>query len=433
MDLKTKPPMKPVYLVDGARTPFLKTSGRPGPFSASDLAVACTQALLLRQPFDATQIDEVVLGCIMPSENEANIGRLVALRAGCGIDTPGYTVQRNCGSGMQSLDCALKDITLGRADLVLAGGTEAMSHAPLIFNSKMVNWLADWQHAKSLGKKISVLSRIRPSYFAPIIALIRGLTDPIYELIMGQTAEVVAHEFSITREEMDAYALRSHQRLMTAQDQNHLTEIIPIFDHQGRFYDHDNGVRRDTTMEKLAQLKPLFDRKFGRVTAGNSSQITDGAAAVILASEKAIDTYHLPVLGRIVDVEWGALSPAEMGLGPVFASTPILARNELTLNDIDCWEINEAFAATVLGCLKAWESDDFCRKYLKLPGALGRIDESRLNVDGGAIAMGHPVGTSGARIVLHLLNVLRRNGAKRGIATLCIGGGQGGAMLLETV
>jgi acetyl-CoA C-acetyltransferase len=432
--MEKKPNFKqPVYVVDGARTPFLKARGRLGPFSASDLAVAAGQALLLRQPFKPSDLDEVIMGCITPSENEANIGRLIALRLGCGDDMPGWTVQRNCGSGMQAIDSALKDITDGRADLVLAGGTEAMSRAPLLFSPKMVNWLADWQQAKSFIKKLTVLARIRPSYFTPIIGLLRGLTDPIYELNMGQTAEILAYEFNISREEMDAYALRSNQREIAAQDKHLLQEIIPIFDHQGHFYNVDDGARRDTTMEKLAKLKPVFDRKFGRVTAGNSSQITDGAAVVILASEKAVEKYQLPVLGRILDVEWAALSPAEMGLGPVFAATPILLRNNLTLNDIEYWEINEAFAATVLACVKAWNDSDFCRQRLGLPAALGKIDMDRLNVDGGAVAIGHPVGASGARIVLHLLQVLKRQQAKRGIAAICIGGGQGGAMLLENI
>ncbi len=422
---------KPIYIVDGNRTPFLKTHGRPGPFSASDLAVACGRQLLLRQPFNPTDFDEVVMGCIMPSENEANIGRLIAIRLGCGNDMPGWTVQRNCGSGMQSIDSALKDIVLGRADLVLAGGTEAMSRAPLMFNPKMVNWLADWQRSKGFVKKISTLARMRPNYFSPIIALLRGLTDPLFELNMGQTAEILAHEFQITRHDMDAFALRSHQRLAAGQDHGYFSEITPIYDARGHCYEQDDGVRRDTSLEKLAKLKPVFDRPFGLVTAGNSSQVSDGAALVILASERAVEKYRLSVLGRIVDVEWAALSPATMGLGPVFAATPLLQRNKLAMTDIDYWEINEAFAATVIACIRAWSNEDFCRAHLGLPTAFGQLDESRLNVDGGAVAIGHPVGASGARIVLHLLDVLKRNNAKRGLAGICIGGGQGGAMLLE--
>lgn len=422
---------KPVYIVDGLRTPFLKARGQPGPFSASDLALYAGRTLLTRQPFKPQDLDEVIMGCIMPSENEANIGRIIALRLGCGDQMPGWTVQRNCASGMQSIDCALKDISMGRSHLVLAGGTEAMSRAPLLFNKKMLHWLAAWRTAKSFDAKLSTLAKIRPNYFAPIIALIRGLTDPLYELGMGQTAEILAYQFHITREAMDAYALRSHQRLAAAQDEGDLAEIASIYDARGHVYEQDDGVRRDTSLEKLANLKPFFDGKFGVVTAGNSSQITDGAALVVLASEEAVKKYSLPVLGRIVDVEWAALSPAIMGLGPVFAATPMLTRNNVTMDDIEYWEINEAFAATVLACIKAWQSDDFCRDHLGLSSAFGKLDENRLNVDGGAIAIGHPVGASGTRIVLHLLDVLKRKNAKRGVATICVGGGQGGAMLLE--
>ncbi len=184
-------------------------------------------------------------------------------------------------------------------------------------------------------------------------------------------------------------------------------------------------------MESLARLKPVFDKPFGNVTAGNSAQITDGAAALILASDKAVKQYDLPVLGRIVDCEWAGVLPEQMGLGPVHASTPLLRRHKLGLHDVDYWEINEAFAAQVLACLAAWADDDYCRTELGLPGALGELDQERLNVDGGGVSLGHPVGASGARIVLHLLHVLARNNARTGIATLCIGGGQGGAMLVE--
>jgi acetyl-CoA C-acetyltransferase len=190
-------------------------------------------------------------------------------------------------------------------------------------------------------------------------------------------------------------------------------------------------VRRDSSIENLAKLKPFFDRKFGNVTAGNSSQITDGAAWLVLASEKAVKERNLPVLGRIVDVQWAGLDPSQMGLGPVQSATPLLVRHKLGLNDLDAWEINEAFAAQVLACLRAWADPTYCRDELGLDHAMGELDQSKLNVDGGAIALGHPVGASGARIVLHLLNVLKRTGGKRGMAAICIGGGQGGSMLVE--
>lgn len=420
-----------VYIVDGSRTPFLKTTGVPGPFSASDLAVLAARPLLARQSFEPFRFDEVILGCVMPSPDEANIARIVALRLGCGDRVPGWTVQRNCGSGMQAIDCAISNIRAGRSDMVLAGGTESMSHAPLIYNREFATWLGQFSAAKKPLDKLKRLGTFRPGMLSPVIALLRGLTDPIVGLNMGQTAEVLARRFDIGRGAMDEYAARSHLRLAAAQAEGRMQEIEVIYDTAGSFYDHDNGVRPDSSADKLAKLKPVFDRDFGDVTAGNSSQITDGAAWVILASGRAVEEHRLPVLGRIVDSAWAALTPAQMGLGPVHAMTPIMKRQNLALNDLDYIEINEAFAAQVLACIAAWNDADYCRDELGLEDALGLIDTGKLNVDGGAVALGHPVGASGARIVLHLCHVLAQKQARRGMAAICIGGGQGGAMLIE--
>ena len=424
---------EPIFVVDGARTPFLKARNRPGPFAASDLAVQAGRALLLRQRFAPTDLDEVILGCASPSPDEVNIGRVVALRLGCGPTVPGWTVMRNCASGMQALDSAMANIRVGRSDLVLAGGVDALSRAPLLYSEKMVLWFARFSAARSLGEKASALLRLNPAAaLTPVIGIMKGLTDPMVGLLMGQTAENLAFRFGITRAEMDAFAARSHARVLEAQRAGRFAgEIAPLFDRDDNLYEADDGVREDSTPENLARLKPFFDRKYGNVTAGNSSQITDGAAWLILASEAAVAKYGLPVLGRIVDSEWAGLDPAQMGLGPVHAATPLLERHGLTLGDLDTVEINEAFAAQVIACLRAWSDEGYCRDELGLDGALGPLDESRLNVDGGAIALGHPVGASGARIVLHALNVLRRTGGRRALAAICIGGGLGGAMLLE--
>ncbi len=423
---------EPIYIVDGARTPFLKARNRPGPFSASDLATAAGSALLLRQKFEPPDLDEVILGCAAPSPDEVNIGRVVALRMGCGNKVPGWTVMRNCASGMQSLDSAIANIRSGRSNLVLAGGTDALSRAPLLFSDAMVLWLSSWYAAKTLGQKAALVGKLRLSYLAPVIGLMKGLTDPMVGLLMGQTAENLAYRFGITRREMDEFAARSHQRVLAAQKAGHYDgEVVPLYDKAGKLYPADDGVREDSTPENLAKLKPFFDRKYGNVTAGNSSQVTDGAAWLVIASERAVEKHGLVPKGRIVDSEWAGLDPAQMGLGPVHAATPILKRHGLALNDLDAWEINEAFAAQVIGCERAWESADYCRQELGLPDALGKLDETKLNVDGGAIALGHPVGASGARIVLHVLNVLARTNGRRGIAAICIGGGLGGAMLVE--
>ncbi len=396
-----------------------------------DLAVAAGRPLLLRQPFAADALDEVILGCVSPRADEVNPARIAALRLGCGERVPAWTVQRNCASGMQSVETAARSIADGRADLILAGGSEALSHSPILFNEHMVGWLADLNSARSIWAKLAVAARFRPGFLAPVIGLIKGLTDPVVALNMGQTAEILSDKFAISREEMDALALESHQRTARAQEAGDLTEIEPIFDTRGHYYEHDDGVRPNNSMEALGKLRPAFERPFGTVTPGNSSQITDGAAWLILASEDALKRHRLEPLGRIVDSEWAALDPAQMGLGPIHAATPILQRNDLALDDVDAWEINEAFAAQVLACIAAWQDRDYCRENLGLQDAMGKLNKARLNLDGGAISVGHPVGSSGARITLHLLHVLRRKGVKRGIAAICIGGGQGGALLLE--
>ena len=424
--------MKTIYVVDGARTPFLKAQKGPGPFAASDLATQAGRALLLRHPFLPSDLDEVILGCAAASPDETNIGRMVALRLSCGDKVPGWTVMRNCASGMQALDSAMANIQLGRSELVLAGGVDALSRAPLLYNETMVRWFAGMMSMRTVNAKFRHFLKLRPAaLLSPVIGLMKGLTDPVVGLLMGQTAENLAWKFGINRQQMDEFAVRSHQRALAGVAAGHFEEIVPVVDTQGKVYAEDDGVRADASMAGMAKLKPFFDKKYGNITAANSSQITDGAAWLILASEEAVKKWQLKPLGKIVDSEWAGLDPALMGLGPVHASTPILQRHRLALNDIDAWELNEAFAAQVLGCQAAWQSDEYCREQLGLSAALGALDDEKLNVDGGAVAIGHPVGASGARIVLHLLHVLRRKQLKRGIATICIGGGLGGAMLVE--
>jgi acetyl-CoA C-acetyltransferase len=420
-----------VYIVDGSRTPQLKSRGKVGPFSAGDLAVAAAKPLLLRNNFPLDALDEVILGCMMPGEREANVGRVAALRLGIPQSVPAWTVQRNCASGMQSVDSAYKNISNGDADLILAGGVEAMSRAPVLFNHTMVNWLGDFMRSRSIGQKLKTISRLRGKHFTPVISLLHGLTDDTVGLNMGETAEIIADKFNITRQQMDEYAKTSHHRLAKAHAAGYLDEIEVLYDKKGNYYDHDDGVRADSTVESLAKLRPAFDKKYGKVTAGNSAQITDGASWLLLASEQAVKKYKLPVLASITDTQWAGLDPAVMGMGPVHAMTPIMQRNQLTIDDIDYWEINEAFATQVLACVQAWQQDDYCKQNLKLDKAMGAIPHEKLNIDGGGVSLGHPVGASGARIILHLCKVLQRTKAKQGMASLCIGGGQGGAMLIQ--
>jgi acetyl-CoA C-acetyltransferase len=396
--------------------------------------VQCGRPLLLRQPFAPDAFDQVILGCVNVIADEMNPARVAALRLGMGEAMPAFTVQINCGSGMQSIDTAYRYIQEGLSDLILAGGAEALSHAPLIFNRRAVGWFARLNGARDPWSKLVTMLGFRPAFLTPVIGLERGLTDPITDLNMGQTAELVAHLFHITRRQADEYAAESQNRLARAQLGGYFKdEIEPAFARDGTLFDHDDGVRPDSSADALAKLKPAFERPWGKVTPGNSSQITDGASWVILASEDAVKQHNLQPKAVIVDSEWSALDPSVMGLGPVYCSTALMKRHQLSLGDIDLWELNEAFAAQVLGCLAAWEDAEFCRDALGLDSPAGAIDRARLNVDGGAIGTGHPVGASGNRIVLHLVNAMKRLGLKRGIATECIGGGQGGAMLIEAV
>jgi acetyl-CoA C-acetyltransferase len=444
----------PVYVVDGLRTPQLKATGYQGEFSAGDLAVAAARQLLLKVPFSARDIDEVIMGCVMPDSSEANIARQIALRIGCNESISAWTVQRNCASGLQAIDSGVQSIRSVQSQLVMVGGTEAMSRAPILWNQAMVQWLSEWfairgKPLTQLIPRIGLVSRLRPSFLKPVISLLKGLTDPLVNLSMGQTAENLVHRFNISRQEMDQYAVQSHQRLAQAVAAKQFdNEIIPVYknsngnrnkkgkgnksNHKKQYFDNDTGLRAETDTASLARLKAVFDKKYGEVTAGNSAQISDGATILVLASEAAVKKYHLTPQGKIIDSYWRGLSPAEMGLGPAYTIPPLLNNNDLHMDDIDYWEINEAFAAQVLACKKALNDEIFCAQELHLENRFGDIEDTKLNIDGGGISLGHPVGASGARIVLHLLNTLNKNHSKRGVASLCIGGGQGGAMLVES-
>ncbi|MFQ5994622.1 MAG: acetyl-CoA C-acetyltransferase [Acidiferrobacterales bacterium] len=421
-----------IFVVDGARTPFLKVQGEPGPFSAADLALSAGRPVLARVPLRPCDIDEVIVGCVIPAPDEANIARVIAIRLGCGDDVPAYTVQRNCASGLQAIASARERIALGLSDIVLAGGTEAMSRSPVQWNAAMVAWLARVMRARSRFARLRAVASFRRAHLKPVFTLLLGLTDPLVNLSMGQTAEVLAQRFAIDRDQQDAYALRSHERLAAAYDAGDLDqEVEVLYDSRGRYYSQDTGLRHDTDAEQLAKLKPFFDRKYGTVTAGNSSQVTDGAAMLLVASEEAVRRHKLPVLGELVDHAWAGVDPRQMGLGPVHAVAKLLPSNHIQMHDLVQMELNEAFAAQVLASQAAWSSNAYASEELGMTAPLGAMDPERLNPEGGAIACGHPVGASGARLVLHLLRAVKRKGGGLGMATLCIGGGQGGAMLVR--
>jgi acetyl-CoA C-acetyltransferase/acetyl-CoA acyltransferase len=317
---------------------------------------------------------------------------------------------------------------------MLAGGTESMSNVPLLWDTRMRDWLLKLSRARG-WKKGALLAKLRPAFFKPIPGLELGLTDPTCGLNMGQTAEVLAKEFAISRAEQDAFALASHQRATAAWQRCFFKdEVVPLpaRDSRGENVEQDVGPRPNQSLEALAKLRPLFDRQRGTVTAGNSCPLTDGAAATIVMSADHARALNLKPLGYIRDYSIAGCDPSRMGLGPVFAIHKLLKKSGLSLGEFDLVEINEAFAAQVLACCKALSSPEFASHSLGETQAVGVIDPGRLNINGGAIALGHPVGSSGTRLVITLLRALREQGRRRGLASLCVGGGQGVAVWLET-
>ena len=419
-----------IAIIDGLRSPIAKANGKLNNVSADTLGAIITKELVLRNNLEYEQFDEVIMGNVAQPGNAANIARVMAIRAGFPQSTPAYTVHRNCASGMQSISSAIEKIYSNQGDLYLVGGIESMSNIPLLFNDEFRNFMTKFTYARSFGEKIKILSSFKPSYLKPVIGLITGLTDPISGKIMGITAENLANEFKISRSAQDEYALNSHLKAQKAIESGKLKdEIHPIMTKNASILD-DDGVRFNQTITALNKLKPIFDRLSGTVTAGNSSQISDGACSLIICSESKAKELNLEPIGFIKNYAYAGLDAHRMGLGPIYATKKLFDKTGVSLKDIDLIELNEAFAAQVIANLEAFKSNDFCQKTFN-SSAIGEIDESILNVNGGAIALGHPVGMSGARIVLSALKELKRRNDKLGLATLCVGGGQGASFLLE--
>jgi acetyl-CoA C-acetyltransferase/acetyl-CoA acyltransferase len=424
--------MLDVAIVEGVRTPFTKAPFGPlASVPAQDLGVCVTQGVLERSDVKPTAIDQVVFGNVGVPADAANIARVIALEAGIPIDRIAHTVHRNCASGMEAITTAAQLVLLDQAERVVAGGVESMSRIPLLYNEQATALYMRLAKARGWWARLSTLLSFRPRHFEPVPAVKLGLTDPVSGLIMGETAEVLADDFQITRQEQDEYALESHRRAVDAQKRHIFDpEIVPVKLKDGKEVREDVGPRADQSLAALAKLKPYF-RKDGTVTVGNSCSITDGAAAVIVMSgEKARAEGRKP-LGYLRAYNYAGCDPRRMGLGPIFATTKLLERTGLTLGDIDLIEMNEAFAAQVIANERAFASKEFAHLQLDREEAWGVLDRTRLNVNGGAIALGHPVGATGTRLVITLLHELRRRGLRRGLATLCVGGGQGASLLLE--
>lgn len=421
-------------IVEGIRTPFCKASSEMAGIAPDDLAAVIVKELLAKTEIDSNLIDELIIGNVGQPSNACNIARVIALKAGLPEDLIAYTVHRNCASGMQSITTGYEKLLSGNGDIVIAGGTESMSQYPLKFGNKMTQLFTDLMKSKTIPQKLSTLSQFRPTYLKPIISIVEGLTDPICGLNMGETAEVLAREFNISREEQDTYALNSHMKATKAQQDGFFADQIhPILlpPHYKNIQQVDNSIRADQTLEKLAKLRPFFDRTAGTITVANSCPITDGAGAVLIMLESKAKELGYQPLGYLKDYTYAGLAPNRMGLGPVYATSKLLDKTGMNINDFDLVELNEAFAAQVIANQRAFTSDLFSQTYLNKEKAIGAIDPTKLNIHGGAIALGHPVGATGTRLVITMLKALRATKQNCGLVTLCIGGGQGAALALE--
>jgi acetyl-CoA C-acetyltransferase/acetyl-CoA acyltransferase len=428
--------MQDIAIVDGLRTPFVKSFGLLADVRADELGWRTTVALLKRVGVSPEQIDQTVFGNVVMPAEATNIARVIALRAGIPEDRSAHTVQRNCASGMEAITTAAQLIQLGEAERVVAGGVESMSQVPLLFNREATQHFFRLSKAKTPWQRMRTMLGFRPRHFRPVPALKLGLTDAVCGMIMGETAELLVKDFGISREEQDRFALESHQRAVAAQQrglfQDEITPLVPegLAASIGRTISEDIGPRKDQSLEALAKLPPYF-KKDGTVTVGNSCQVTDGAAAVLVMPAELAQAEGRQPLGYLKAFAYAGCDPRRMGLGPIHATNKLLKKTGWSLKDIELIEINEAFAAQVIANLRAFPSSEFARQHLDRPNALGEIAPARLNVNGGAIALGHPVGATGARLVITLLNEMRRRNLHLGLATLCVGGGQGAALLLE--
>jgi len=426
--------MQQVVIVDGLRTPYTKAGTLFKDLPAQELGRIVVHELLERTGIDRNLIDEVVIGNIAQPPEATNIARVIALKSGIPRHVPGVTVSRNCASGIESIANAHLKIATGMAEVIVAGGVESMSNIPILYPHEFSDVLAEAAKARTVPQKIGAFTKVRPKHFKPIIGLQVGLTDPICDLNMGETAEVLAKEFDISREQEDIFALMSHQRATQATDLGKLREeIIPLFPppKYNTVVDEDNGIRKNQTLEALAKLRPYFDRHFGSITPGNSSQITDGAAAVLMMSAEKAKALGYEPLGYVRSYAFAGLDPERMGLGPSLATPKALKLAGISFKDIQLIEMNEAFAAQVIANEMVFRDAKLSQKWLAREEPLGEINRDILNVNGGAIALGHPVGSSGTRLVLTLLKEMKRRDLNLGLATLCVGGGQGAAMIVE--
>ena len=421
-----------VAIVEGCRTPFLKSGTGFKDMTAVDLGTLAVRELLSRAEVEGPEVDEVVYGTVVHSVQAPNIAREVSLKAGIPPKVPSFTVSRACASSNQAITSAAEKIALGQGDVVIAGGAESLTDIPILVSKPLRDRLVAASKAKSMGARLKAFAGFRPSELAPMTP---AIAEPSTGETMGESAERMAKENGISREEQDRWALRSHELAAKGTADGRLTaEIAPVYlpPEYDEVVDRDNGIREDTSLEKLANLRPAFDRKYGTVTAGNSSPLTDGASAVLLMNEERAAAEGREPLGYIRSWAYAALAPTDQLLqGPAFAIPRALDRAGLTMDDIDLWEMHEAFASQVLSNLQWLDSDTFAREKLGRARKVGILPEDRINVMGGSIAIGHPFGGTGGRLTVTLLNEMKRRGAGLGLISVCAAGALGFAMVVE--
>jgi len=424
-------PGRRVAIVAGLRTPFARSGSILRDVPAVTLARHVTRELLYRAELDGNQVDEVVFGQVVPSVLTPNVGREVSLLPQLTPNVPAYTLNRACASGAQSITNAADQIGLGNADVILAGGVESLSDIPILHSRRLSRILVDAGKARSLGARLGTFLRVRPRDLIPQTP---AIAEPSTGESMGQSAEKMAKENGISRDAQDRFALLSHQRAAAATADGRLTaEIAPWFGgpEMEDVVTSDNGIRTDTSLEALARLRPVFDRRYGSVTAGNASPLTDGAAVVLLMAEEKARAEGYQPLAYLRSYAVSAVDPGwQLLMGPVYAVPRALERAGLSWSDLDLVEIHEAFAAQVLSNVEAWASPSWADR-LGLPQPVGEVDWERTNVLGGSIAIGHPFAATGARLVTTLANEMRRRDVQFGLISICAQGGMGFAMILE--
>ena len=421
-----------VAIVTGCRTPFMRSGSEYRNLTAVDLGTLAVREVMSRADLDGDQVDHVVYGTVVHSVFAPNIAREVMLRAGITPSVPAYTVSRACASSNQAITSGAEMIGHGYADVVVAGGSESLTDIPILFSKEMRDRFMKLNKARSAGDRLKAFAGFNPKELAPQAP---AIAEPTTGESMGESAERMAKENGITRAEQDRWALRSHQLAAKGTEDGRLTaEMFPVFvpPKYETSVDRDNGIRTDTSAEKLATLKPVYDKRYGSVTAGNASPLTDGASAVVLMSEDRAKALGHEPLGYIRSWAYAALDPhAQLLQGPAWAIPQALDRAGITMQEIELWEIHEAFAAQVLSNFQALDSDEFARRELGRDKKVGLIDEDRINVMGGSIAIGHPFGATGARVTLTLLNEMKRRGAGVGLISVCAAGALGFAMVVE--